>query len=136
TVSVSWREQKAVMQPITDDDGIKRCVVNCFQKVYWVNGQQGIISAEGSTLQKEEAAAAPQFKPITSIALPLFGTGRGGRSAKDFVPPMLAAFNDFLSSHPDLTLEDIYLCVYRATDVAAVKEEMDKVFKPVKVSKG
>lgn len=115
--------------PITEEDGIVDVVKNCFEKVREVNRDCGVISIGRSPHHAEELANIDTYQPIKSIIFPLFGTGSGGLSITEIVPPMLRGIMEYLTDHksdPHLNLEHVYLCAYVSSSVKWVKDIMDR----------
>lgn len=117
--------------PIETDDGIKETVHNCLNMVLEIDAACGVISPQGTARRAQEEVEADSYQPIRSIGFPLFGTGQGGRAVIDVVPPMLAAFAEFLHDHAgndELALENIYLCAYSKIDARIVEHVMSRQF--------
>jgi hypothetical protein len=117
-----------------DNEGIAEAVYNCLDMVIEVNEARGVISPEGSPLRAQEEQAASTYKPIESMILPLFATGRGGREREiaDVSQTMLLAFREYLSDSKNcarLGLKALHLCAYSELDVHTVKAEMDNVLR-------
>ena len=101
---------------------------------------QGDILAEPSESARAAGLIKPvppfandPYRPIESIVFPLFGTGAGGRSVPEIVPPMLEAFEEYLRGpgHDDAcNLNCIVLCVYIADAVAVVHDILSNTFEP------
>jgi O-acetyl-ADP-ribose deacetylase (regulator of RNase III) len=117
--------------PLSTDDGIRQATLNCLHMALDVDGSLGVISPPGSPRHETEQAAQGDYQPIRSMAFPLFGTGRGGRSVLEVAPPMIRAFRDFLyeqRASPALKLEHIHLVVFSDTDVPFIEEALGKDF--------
>lgn len=122
------------LQPITDDSTITQAVIRCLNQIRKINSEQGVISPAGTPQHDAEIAIrdAGTFAPVRTIVFPLFGTGHGGRSAYEVIPPMLAGFEEFLRNRDaDQQIAEIYLCAYTQDDRDAAIVEMTKQFAQV-----
>lgn len=117
------------LQPIATDEGIEKVTLNCLRAFVEVNNQKGRVLKEDSRYFKaqEAALAEKKFTPIKSIVFPIFGTGHGGRSIHEVVPPMVRSFRHFLKDNPEADISNIYLSVYAEADIKMVKEIIEAV---------
>lgn len=131
-VTVTVQAKENAVYPI-DNENIKDAIVNCLDKVIEVDRSHGLISPKHSERYMEEESTKDAHKPIESIVLPLFGTGRGGREREinQVANSMLIAIRDYLTTHSDdeeLKLKAIYVCGFSDLDVKIINEEMNKIF--------
>jgi O-acetyl-ADP-ribose deacetylase (regulator of RNase III) len=131
TVSVTHGIHMKTMTPIEQPKDIRQAVLNCFYKVHEINTKRGVISPAGTPGYAQELQNAARFEPIRSMIFPLFGTGHASANAIAVVEPMLKGVVEFLETHQETSLRDIYLCVYRQRDLPVVESAMSKVFAPV-----
>jgi O-acetyl-ADP-ribose deacetylase (regulator of RNase III) len=108
--------------PYKQDEQIEDCAKGSLAKLAEINRLKGVISQPGTAQRAEQEKLAREGKGIArSIMFPLFGTGQGGKAAAEVVLLMLDGIIGFLDD-PDNAelcgvLTDIYLSVYRKTDV-------------------
>lgn len=123
TIRVDMMARHETLVPIETDDGISEAVRNCLDLVMEVDQNAGALLPD---MDPE-----PDYQPIRSLVLPLFGTGHGGRAVIEIVNPMLDGITQFLFEHEhngDLALEHIHLCVYAVPDIPFVQTAMQRRF--------
>ena len=129
-VSVSSSRDK--IQPVNTDEEVIECVNSALEEILEVDANSGVISFEGCETYADEMSAKSTYKPIESIILPLFGAGRGGRSASVVIPAMVDGIKSFLLAQRNnsaLRLKEVYLCIYSKSDVDLAEQVfLDKNF--------
>lgn len=134
TVRVDAMKLREHLTPIETDEGIREAVQNCLEMALEVDRLRGLISPEGTPRAVEEKEHEAQYQPISSIVLPLFGAGLGGRSTLEVLPPMLQSIRAFAlaqADNPEFKLERIYLCVRSKSDIPFAERLMDDLFEAV-----
>lgn len=129
TVSAAFRREK--LTPLESDHAVKEAVTNCLDKVAEVNRARGVIATPDTERYHDEMDARPDYRPIESIVLPMFGTGMGGRRVDGVAQPMARAIREFINvnhGQEDFGLRRIYLCVYSQLDVETVENALDSAF--------
>jgi O-acetyl-ADP-ribose deacetylase (regulator of RNase III) len=121
TILFSPIERKEALMPVQTDRGIINVMKNCLEKFDEINANKGEISNQ---TKKDK-----DFKEVTSIIFPIIATGHSGRPIGEVIEPMLRASQEYLETHEDSKLKDIYICVYAEQDVELVKEAMQEKFK-------
>lgn len=126
------------LQPV-GPEGIETVTRNCLKAVVELNKNRGqILKPESRFLQGEHPSAQPKpeaYEPVRSIVFPVFGTGHGGRSIREVLPPMLRTFYYFLREmhdDPNCTLEDIYVAIYAEADLAVGEDLMGAFVREVR----
>jgi O-acetyl-ADP-ribose deacetylase (regulator of RNase III) len=138
-VSVEDGQKGKYLQPVQSDSGLKRCVINTLDKVLEMNKAKGNIWPEGTDERKKAQANEKNYNPITSIVIPMFGSGHGGRETKEVIPPIVDGVHEFLIDRLEdkankLTLTDIYLCVYYQEDVEPMQQALIRKFQKIEES--
>ncbi len=138
-VSVEDGEKGKYLQPILQDSGLRRCVKNTLDKVLELNAAKGNIWPKDTDEYKQDQIKSKDYQPITSILIPMFGSGRGGRDTKDVIPPIVHGVHEFLVDMTEdpakkFTLTDIYLCVYHHEDVEPLQQALAKSFRKLNES--
>jgi len=131
TVSVQGDGLSKRLEAISTESGIHRVVRELLKKVDEVNDLQGVVSPDGTSQREEQDAAQDSFEPIRSIAVPLFGTGRGGLSVDVVAPALVRAIREFLIDDPTTSLERIYVVGFYETDVEALTAALETEFEAV-----
>lgn len=92
------RVHPTLTEPIYTEHSIQRVVYNCLNSFRDVDRRRGVISPPGTEehQMQQQAAAIYAENPLTSIAFPTFGTGRGGRPVIDVLSNMIQAFRSYL----------------------------------------
>lgn len=138
-VSVEDGQHGKYLRPVQSDSGLKRCVKNTLDKTIEMNIARGNLWPEGTDERKEAKADEASYKPITSIVIPMFGSGHGGRDTKDVIPPIVDGIHEFLLDQIEdkakaFTLTDIYLCVYYQEDIEPMQQALRRKFEKIEES--
>ncbi len=116
--------------PLQNDLQIRDCVFSALDEVQRVCKEKGVISPEGSAQRDLQEREAIRYAP-KKIVLPLFGTGRGGKSAALVGPVILDAILDFFVSpnlkHEYMPINDIHISSFSEDDVAAMADSLSKM---------
>ena len=101
-------------------------------KIANVDAKHGVVSPEGTEQRKEQDENAVLYMPITSIILPIFGTGHGGRPVQEVLPALIRGIKEFLldvaqdpQKQKAFHLERIYIAAYLDEDVTLVRHILD-----------
>ncbi|MDX2078362.1 MAG: TIR domain-containing protein [bacterium] len=105
TNQVITADETYELQPFSGER-IRRCVVNCLNKVNEVD------------------------ETIESIVFPIFGTGHNGMGIGECVPHMMDGMLRFIRNDDKSNLKRIHLCVYSSNDVDEVKHMMEVAINP------
>lgn len=116
---------------IETDAGIRQATIHTLEMCQQIDDAGGDIFAE-----PREGAVKPQhdildpYQPIERLVVPLFGTGAGGRSVPEIIPPMLDGIDAHARANPDANLRHVHLCVFMADYVEVVRDIMGATFDP------
>lgn len=131
TVSVQGDGANKRLEPISSESGVRRIMRSLLLRVHDVNEQKGVVSPKGTPQREEQETAKDAYEPIRSIALPMFGTGRGGLTVAQVTPAVARGIKEFLLDDEQTTLERIHVCGFFEDDVvaldAALRDEFDVV---------
>lgn len=135
-VSVEDGQKGKYLQPVQSDSGLKRCVINTLDKTLEMNAARGNLWPKGTHEREKAQADEKNYQPITSIVIPMFGSGHGGRETKDVIPAIVDGVHEFLIDRLEdkkntLTLTDIYLCVYYQEDVEPMQQALSRKFEKI-----
>jgi O-acetyl-ADP-ribose deacetylase (regulator of RNase III) len=135
-VSVEDGQYGKYLRPVQSDSGLKRCVKNTLDKILEMNAARGNIWPEGTDERKQAQEGEKSYQPITSIVIPMFGSGHGGRETKEVIPAIVDGVHEFLIDRLEekpnkLTLTDLYLCVYYQEDVEPMQQALSKNFQKI-----
>ena len=115
---------EARIVPFRQPFQIEDCARSVLKRIAAINGANGIISQEGleRAFGAGAAAVATGDTKIRSVIYPLFGTGHGGTTAGEVLPPMLDGIFGFLYDADNQAQSpfDIFLSAYTAQDVEVV----------------
>lgn len=126
SVTVVGYGPKRKTQPVeasTIKDTIKTMLTEIIRDI---NKAKGVISPAGTPQREiqEARAVANDYKDISSIIFPMFGTGHGKRSTEEALEPITEAFVEYIKRNPSTSLERIYLCVHYSEEL----EMADRIF--------
>lgn len=131
TVSVQGDGYDKRLEPIVDGSGLKAAVRNTLNHIRVVDDLKGLVSPSNTERAKEQESEKDRYKPIESIIIPAFGTGRGGRPLFEVAPWMIRAIKEFLIDHEDdetLKLQRVHFCVFSRDDVNEVRKVLEEEF--------
>lgn len=155
TVSVNGDGTERTLEPAKSDSSIWQAVYNTLSKVDEVNRLKGVVAPMGyhyktaqdgkskeTDLRKEQEAAKESYKPITSIILPLYASGHGGRNAGEVMTPLVEGIRDYLTEayqreHDEkdqykCTLKHIHLVVFHKEYVELMRKKLQTYFRETK----
>lgn len=122
---------------IESDAGIRQAVINTLDMAREIDARGGQVLVEPASESDrpwDHPTVPPlpdPYRPIERIVLPLFGTGEGGRSVPEVVPPMLHGIDAYFREHLEgeaPNLRHVHLSVFTETYVDVVREIMRTVF--------
>jgi O-acetyl-ADP-ribose deacetylase (regulator of RNase III) len=102
------------VRSFNSDDAFQETVRECLLKVDEVNQDAAF-----------RESIDPEFKEIRSIAVPMFGTGMGGRSIQEIASHMVRGMHRALLDVGAFSLREIHLLVYSPYEVGPVQEALD-----------
>jgi O-acetyl-ADP-ribose deacetylase (regulator of RNase III) len=89
------------------------------------------VDETNQNIALKQAAGVPDNFLITSMALPLFGTGIGGSTIKSVAPAMAKGLALALEEVGPFTLQNLHLLVYSAHEVEPVRAALAERFESV-----
>ncbi len=127
TVSARGEGVDRELESTLTESGIKRLVRKALQTVEGVNSKKGCVSPKRTPQLAEQKASESRYQPISSIIIPIFGAGHGGRRSDEIIPSLVKGVKEFLldqAHKPTFTLQDIYIAAYYEEDVEFLREAM------------